>query len=163
MAAIETKVIQMKNDTALINENNELYSCFGWRVNSVQVTHTQDHKVEQLYNTISVETKTYDYATVTYERDTGIENYAEVVELEKAYYSLKKDRDALDKSINKDEAKGCLKAFLLFIFWPVGIFYLVSGKYKENNGDTENSRKRQLKQEMNEKLMEIRAEAKALL
>ena len=77
---IETKVIQVANYPSTINENNRIWSEFGWSVLSVQVTHSQNTKTYTdglgwYTGESTVETTTINYATITYQRDTAMCNY----------------------------------------------------------------------------------------
>ncbi len=82
MALMETKIIQVANDPNVINASNEEWGKFGWSVQNIQVTHSQDTKTytktftDYVYGDKTVETTTINYATITYQRDKHMTNYA---------------------------------------------------------------------------------------
>ncbi len=85
MAVYETKVVQVRNEPEILNFTNEEYGHFGWSVQNVQVTQTQERRqISSDY----VETTTYNYATITYQRDRHMNNYAQITELEKEYFEI---------------------------------------------------------------------------
>lgn len=93
---IETKVIQLANDTTAIQQRNESEALWGWSVLSVQIT---DQKVikegdshghesyggDKYIVTTEVVTEHTNYATITYQRDLDDARTAKLVELEKQY------------------------------------------------------------------------------
>lgn len=96
MAIMETKTIQVPNDPQVINVANEVWGRWGWNVLSVQVTHTQNTKTYSTdwqileaelggRNIATVETTTFNYATITYQRDKGMPGYERIFELEQEY------------------------------------------------------------------------------
>ncbi|MBQ2948703.1 MAG: hypothetical protein IJD94_07005 [Clostridia bacterium] len=90
MGMMETKIIQVKNDPQVINEVNEAWGRWGWSVLNIQVTHSQNTREYQDWtqygsNQVTVETTTINYATITYQRDKGMPNYARLVQLEHEY------------------------------------------------------------------------------
>ncbi len=105
MALLETKIIQVKNDPSSINQSNEEWGHFGWSVQNVQVTHSQNTKTykKELFDVIrdgptpgdpfneglTVETTTINYATITYQRDKHMTNYHELAQLESEYWGLR--------------------------------------------------------------------------
>ena len=142
MAMLETKSIQVKNDSDVINRTNNEWGHFGWNVLSVQVTHSQNTKTyssawDQLGGNESqtVETTTINYATITYQRDKGIPNYKKIVELEKQYQAITAEIAELN-----DKKEGFVNYLVLILaailFWPAAIAYLayiIYVKKKENN------------------------------
>lgn len=109
MLLAETKMIQVANDPATINQTNEEWGSFGWSVLNVQITHTQDSRtytrgLDFFTGDSTVETTTINYATITYQRDKKMENYTQISQLERQYLSLKEDRDnKLAESEYKDK------------------------------------------------------------
>lgn len=90
MAIIETKIIQIDNSPSTINDANEEWGHFGWVVQNVQVTHSQDTRtytkgLDYYTGDKTVETTTINYATITYQRDKQMPNYSKLVQLEAAY------------------------------------------------------------------------------
>ena len=116
MAITETRVVQVPNDPEVINASNEAWRRWGWTVLNVQVTHSQDSKVtggttyygEAYGVTINnVETTTINYVTITYQRDTGMTNYAQIAELQKEYDLVEITvKVELDKRIVEVETMG---------------------------------------------------------
>ncbi len=94
MALMETKIVQVDNTPERINGMNEAFALFGWNVLSIQVTHSQDTRtytkgfLDAYTGDKTVETTTINYATITYQRDKHMKNYAELCELEKEYDEL---------------------------------------------------------------------------
>ncbi len=93
MALLESKIIQIANDPAVINNATEIWGSFGWTVLSVQVTHSQDSRTYQQWyeygtNYSTTETTTINYATITFQRDKKMNHYAEIVTLERQYHTL---------------------------------------------------------------------------
>lgn len=130
MAIMETKIIQVKNDPAIINDFNETWGHFGWSTLSVQITHSQNTRTytDPLnYGTgiDTVETTTINYATITYQRDKSMEGYRRLVELEQDFFS---SLDALNEVRRIDEALSHEKSFLqaiLTLYIPVvGLFWV---------------------------------------
>lgn len=130
MAILETRSIQVKNDSDTINRTNEEWGQFGWNVLSVQVTHSQNTKTyssawDQLGGNESqtVETTTINYATITYQRDKGMANYKKIVELEKQYQAISAEITELN-----EKKEGFVNYLVLIIvaivFWPAAIAYL---------------------------------------
>lgn len=96
MAIMETKTIQVPNDPQVINVANEVWGRWGWNVLNLQVTHTQNTKTYSTdwqileaelggRNIATVETTTFNYATITYQRDKSIPGYERILELEQEY------------------------------------------------------------------------------
>lgn len=95
MKNVETKVMQVRNSTEVINQYNNDQSCFGWEVMNVQITHSQNTKTYSSAwdilggnETATVETTTINYATITYKRDSNMPHYEEIVSLERKYDSI---------------------------------------------------------------------------
>ena len=109
MALLETRILQTANNPGSINNLNNEMACFGWSVLSVQVTHTQNTKtytqgLDMLLGTgiDTVETTTIEYATITYQRDRKIENYAQIAAYEQQYLNL---RTELAEKVDENESK----------------------------------------------------------
>lgn len=111
---LETMVRQTQNDPCAIEADNREQARFFWGVKNVQITHFKDSHNEftDWGDVIEVKTvtETTQYATITYERDTRIPHYAEVVAVEERYraaksrvHSLEEQRyDLKGKAIDKD-------------------------------------------------------------
>ena len=102
---IETKVIQVANDPDVINKVNEVWGSFGWSVMNVQITHSQNTKtyskgLDWYTGNHTVETTTIDYATITYQRDKEMKNYAAFSDMERRFIlcldELNETRDITD-------------------------------------------------------------------
>ena len=98
MVLAETKMIQVANDPTTINQTNQEWGSFGWSVLNLQITHTQDSKtytrgLDFFTGDSTVETTTINYATITYQRDKKMDNYAEIVRLENEYLAIMAERD----------------------------------------------------------------------
>ena len=127
MAVMETKIMQVENSEDVLNETNEVMACFGWNVMNVQVTHSQNTKTyssawDQMGGNESqtVETTTINYATITYQRNKGILNYAQIVALEKEFDETVNDlKFARNRAVANDDI-GCFA----YIFWPLLIYKL---------------------------------------
>ncbi len=109
MALLETRILQTANDPGTINDLNNEMSCFGWSVLSVQVTHTQNTKtytkgLDMLLGTgiNTVETTTIEYATITYQRDRKMDNYAQIAAYEQQYLNL---RAELSRKVDENESQ----------------------------------------------------------
>jgi len=134
---METKIIQVSNSPSIINETNELWSYFGWNVQNVQITHSQDTRtytrgLDYYTGDKTVETTTINYATITYQRDKNMPHYREFCELEREYNQI------LSEFIIAEPDQHSIKKILicLFCIWPLGLYYIyknISGKmaYKE--------------------------------
>ena len=98
MAITETRVVQVPNDPRVINTSNEAWRRWGWTVLGVQVTNSQDSHISggsfsssthdgitSGLGTIEIETTVINYATITYQRDTGMENYEQIAALQRDY------------------------------------------------------------------------------
>ena len=149
MAITETKMIQVPNNESVVNESNERWGCFGWNVLSVQVTHSQDSKtvtqgLDYYTGDSTVITTTIEYVTITYQRDKGMKNYAQIVALEKEYDNAANE---IWKMKCDEEFKffyGWLITILLIVMWPIGIAYCVYKVYefvKKNKKKEENKPK----------------------
>ena len=130
MAILETKIIQVENDPTTINRSNEVWGQFGWNVQNIQITHSQNTKTyssawDQLGGNTSrtVETTTINYATITYQRDKGMNNYAQIADLDRQFNEAAAQLDALQRS--ESSTTGCFTWCLLFIIWPIGVGYLI--------------------------------------
>lgn len=137
MAIMETKIVQVTNSPESIDASNSVWESFGWNVLSVQVTHSQNTKTytahaSDNYNT--VETTTINYATITYQRDKQMANYAAIKELEEEFQSLQREIDLLKSNEPKtsynildliqDESTaykthGLFGLILAVMFWPI--------------------------------------------
>ena len=144
MSVMETRIVQVKNDPAVINRSNEAWGQWGWSVLSIQVTHSQNTKTYQdglQYGSseVTVETTTINYATITYQRDKAMPNYIQIAQLQNEYEtveerveeSLKSRYEKLEALKPPEDAEynfGCLDLIItavLFIFYVVpGIMYL---------------------------------------
>lgn len=110
MAYYETKVVQMSNDPSVINALNNLHGAFGWMVINTQITNSQDSRIYQSApNTITTETTTINYATITYQRDREMPHYEELSKLEDEYDAI--ERNAMNQTISKRSWIG------MFIMW----------------------------------------------
>lgn len=115
----ETKIIQVQNDPQVLNNVNEVWGSFGWSVMNVQVVHSQNTKTyspASFYFTGEhvVETTTINYATVTYQRDKDMENYDEIVRLEKAFNAKLEELDAASIKYKSDHlVKALIKAMIV--------------------------------------------------
>ena len=103
MALMETMIVQVANDPTTINSMNNELGSFGWSVLSIQVTHSQDSRtytrgLDYLTGDLTTETTTINYATITYQRDRKMDNYAKLVELERSYNEL---REELEKKVTE--------------------------------------------------------------
>lgn len=150
MSIMETRIVQVKNEPAVINRTNEAWSKWGWSVLSVQVTHSQNTKTYQdgwQYGSseMTVETTTINYATITYQRDKEMRNYTQIATLQNEYEtveerieeSLKSRYEQLEKLKPPADAEynfGCLSFIIMIVLF---IFYIVPGiiylryKYKQ--------------------------------
>lgn len=130
-AVKETKTIQTRNDTSLIDQMNKREELFFWNVQSVQVTHVQDSHTEfrdkAFMNAIEVSTvtETTQYATITYERDKMIPLYDEVVELEKEYC-------AIEDTIRGNYARQRYPSIILGILIPPLLIYVIYMRFVHN-------------------------------
>ncbi len=167
MALLETKIIQVNNSPEAINSSSEERGCFGWSVQNVQVTHSQDSRtytkgLDYVTGDLTVETTTINYATITYQRDKTMSNYERVAELERVYdwsgeqiRRLVSEIDRLkhDDGKDSDRMEGCRTYAMCIMFWPYGI-YLVVKRILE-------SRKRAEEIERNQRLIEVQLEEKS--
>ena len=113
MTITETKIIQTQNDPGVINNLNSEMSSFGWNVLSVQVTHNQNTKtytkgLDMLLGTgiNTVETTTIEYASITYQRDRRMQNYAQIASLEQQYLLLRNELATKVDQIEADDRVG---------------------------------------------------------
>lgn len=187
MALTETKLIQTQNNPYIINNLNREMGSFGWNVLSVQVTHTQNTKtytqaLDMLLGTgfDTVETTTIEYATITYQRDRQIQNYAQITALEQQYFQL---RDELATKVNQIEAADQIKLSDLlldsfktgFILNPVKWWnksventkksarYIKSKMGADIRSDDTIQKSKALNAQYGQKLEQIRAQAESLL
>lgn len=134
MSLMETKIVQVPNETDAINAMNEEWGSFGWIVQNVQITHSQDSKTyfEGYGDTViqNVETTTINYATITYQRDRKMEHYDQLRQLEAQYTACAAEISAIKASQPADTS--WIRTLMLIIFWPVGLYYLLfKGKQRE--------------------------------
>lgn len=167
MAILETKIIQVENDPATINRSNELWGQFGWNVQNVQITHSQNTKTyssawDQLGGNTSqtVETTTINYATITYQRDKGMPNYAQIAELERQFNEAANEIDNLQRP---ESSKGCLTWYLMIVVWPVGIGYLIYRLAKRGERKKAKAEKMERIRELRRQMQSIADSAAALL
>lgn len=154
---LETKVVQVKNEPDTINSTNREKACFGWRVQNVQITNSQDSRtytngLDYLTGNLTVETTTLNYATITYQRDTNMSNHARIAELEREADWLEgkiyevvaeiKELEQMDPAAINVVKWGLLGCFGIVIF-PIGIIimYIARKKY-----DRETKEKRAFKE-----------------
>lgn len=156
MSIMETKIIQVKNSESVINESNERWGRFGWNVLSIQITHSQDTKTYSNSMTYytgehTVETTTINYATITYQRDKGMANYAQIAALEQEYENSAQEIAQLQASTEMWYYPGCFFTICLILLWPLGLAYVaykiyqtvqMSKREKENAVVIEKLRKR---------------------
>ncbi len=119
MGMMETKIVQVKNDPETINNCNEIWGKFGWNVLSIQVTHTQNTKTYTAwyqYNTgdATVETTTINYATITYQRDKGMENYTQLAKLENEFRGLIENDVKLEDVPKPGKSSGWKQGLLIY-------------------------------------------------
>ena len=163
MASFETKVIQVSNSTSVIDGINWKNGSFGWNVLGVQITHSQDNRIYQdpvnvMTGSITIESKTVDYATITYQRDMGMTNYDEIVALESEYDAVEEEINLLRNELYGNA--GCLKELILIMIWPIGLAYLLLFKKEK---DKEKAGKQKQIEQFNNRLEEIVSEARQLL
>ena len=131
MASLETKIIQVENSPNVINQANAEWGSFGWNVQNVQITHSQDTRTytKTAWDVYSgdktVETTTINYATITYQRDRGMENYQAVSQLEYEYNSALEQMESIITNAPDASINWFIAIWLLCLF-PIGIFYLIA-------------------------------------
>ncbi len=136
MAILETKIIQVSNSPEIINSFNEENGSFGWSVQNIQVTHSQDTKTytKTLWDVYSgdktVETTTINYATITYQRDKKMDNYDRIAALEREYDQLAGRILQVKGEGEHSKSIGVVLLWCLFI-WPYGL-YLLFKWFKES-------------------------------
>lgn len=169
MAVLETKVIQVANAPHIINQVNEEWGYFGWNVQNVQITNSQNTKtytsaLDYLSGnqTATVETTTINYATITYQRDKSIPNYARIVELEHLY----EDTNAKIVSLlNDDSAKiNWLVGIALLVFlWPAGIAYFIVKMKRKSTAKKQKPEQLETVNRLKKQLLDYSSEATTLL
>ena len=165
MGAMETKIVQVNNNPETINRCNEEWGNFGWYVLSVQVTHSQDTKtyskgMDYYTGDKTVETTTINYATITYQRDKGMRNYSEIVELENEYHSLENE----GQSLFVDRSWPSLIVILILVcLWPIGLCYLAYRIYLAVMDAKNKPAKMQRTKQIVDRMKEIQSQAAALL
>lgn len=187
MALTETKIMQTQNSPEIINSLNGEMGSFGWNVLSIQVTHTQNTKtytkgLDMLLSTgvDTVETTTIEYATIAYQRDRQMQNYAEITALEQRYFFL---RNELTTKVNQIEAADrvkftdllCQEVKSAFILNPIKrwnksieIFkkstrYVKSKMGVDARSENAIQRSNELIDQYDQQLRQIRIQAEALL
>ena len=110
MALLETKMIQVANEPSNINEVNNEWGSFGWSVLSLQITHSQDSKtysrgLDFFTGDKTVETTEINYATITYQRDKKMDNYAQIQALVQQYLALRQEMDDRIDEIEQADLK----------------------------------------------------------
>lgn len=168
----ETKVMQVRNDVDDINECNEMMGKFGWKVLSVQVTHSQNTKTYTgVYDygtgNQTVETTTINYATITYQRDRDMRNYAQIAALEQEYDLVATEIHNMKEKMVEERQVNWLFVIFLISVWPIGVAYVVYkilGRNKKKALQAALQAERENKIETNKKRMEqILIEADRLL
>lgn len=132
MAMLETKIIQVENSPTTINNCNTEWGYFGWSVQNVQVTYSQDTRtytkgwLDYQTGSKTVETTTVNYATITYQRDKHMPNYQQIVKLENDYAELIDELESAQAAATPSFGK-TLKAFTAKD-WIIALFlYMLGG------------------------------------
>lgn len=162
---METKIVQVNNNPATINQCNEEWGSFGWNVLSVQVTHSQDTKtysrgMDYYTGDKTVETTTINYATITYQRDKEMPNYTQIVELEKRYRNLMDEAQSLFVERGKPSA---IAIILLVLMWPIGLAYLAYRIYLAVMDAKKEPERKKRVLEIKEELDQLQSQAARLL
>ena len=126
---IETisKKVSPSQEQSTIN----LMTKFGWTLKSSQEIYSKDSHLERKGDTLYNVTEKENYVKLLFERDTHMQNYQRIAQLEKEYYALLNARPSLP----------ILKilgiAVLCVICFPIGI-YLGYKTYKEISEQSKN-------------------------
>lgn len=152
---IETKVIQVANDPDVLNRVNEFWGKFGWAVTNVQITHSQDTRTytsgwDYYTGENTVETTTINYATITYQRDKEMRNYAQLAALQQEYENVISEIDSLEMATKTKYFPGIIQTIILLAIWPMGLLYIAYKIY-------ETVKKAKLKKESASKIERNRA------
>jgi hypothetical protein len=83
MARKETKSIEVAPGE--VDKTTELWESFGWELKNKQTIKTKDSHQERRGDTIYNVTESEHYVELMFQRDTGMNNYEELVALEEKY------------------------------------------------------------------------------
>ena len=162
---LETKIVQVDNNPATINQCNEEWGSFGWNVLSVQVTHSQDSRtyskgMDYYTGDKTVETTTINYATITYQRDKEMPNYTRIAELENRYRNLIDEAQSLFVTRKK---LSTIAIILLVLMWPIGLVYLAYRIYLAVMDAKKEPERKKRVLEIKEELDRLQSQAARLL
>ena len=162
---IETKVLRVENTESAINSVGRTRGCFGWTVTNVQVTHSENTKTyssawDQIggNQTQTVETNIVDYATITLQRDTALEHYMDLVDLEEEYDHLAEQAEDFRTAVEKNEQSEFWTN--LFLNGPVG--RIIANKIRKGKREEAAVAETELNQ-INSRMQEILRQARSLL
>ena len=165
MAMLETKIIQINNSEWAINESNERWGRFGW---NVLITHSQDTKTytqgtDYYTGNQTVETTTINYATITYQRDKCMKNYAQIAALEQEYEQTAREIRNMKEAGEIRFFPGLLITLFLVFVWPLGLLYVAYKIYEVVKKDKVIKENRSKIEKCEERMEQILSEAAELL
>lgn len=99
-------------------------STFGWRLKSSQEINSKESHLERRGDELYSVTTKENYVKLLFERDTGMKNYARLVQLEKQYNAL------LATSPKIDKKQILITILLICVVFPIGIVYGIINFFK---------------------------------